>query len=503
MKRIIEILMVACLFPILASGEPESIIEPNKVLSGYEVMTTCASCPRWKQGKELVLRDSQGKTVKSWWLGRQEKNRKAISHDDSRVEYTLERFKSAGVSVDHQVFSYDEINQSVYLPLNSGGNSGLASAALLQTRSASMVDFTDFEYPYDDPQPLQAQEGSFKYGVMVLGANGEVLWSLDKLENTSYALGTSWISQEASVVGLLHFESGIFYVQFYDTSGKLTYRLPPASFTEHTEKYAIKSPRALTRSGEHFVLAVSYNVTRKSRVKSTGKIKVRTKRKRGTFVLDTKNGGVGYFDQELNLKEAIARFVAKPTATPGPTPPIPQIWPKLMALPSGFENKFNAWWTGDKKAGHFLQMDPYCGEGLSNFVRGDFNGDGQEDEIGWYLGPRQPGVMPALYFGSRFSVGTENEKFTLIEEREPVHWKLNEVTGKKYHFLGQALKLVKKGKQTSAWEEHDLKLKYDAVQVYNCESSAFILYWDGSPYDELPNLSRWGKGKFKKYWTAD
>ena len=106
---------------------------------------------------------------------------------------------------------------------------------------------------------------------------------------------------------------------------------------------------------------------------------------------------------------------------------------------------------------------------------------GSSREIGWYITEDKK----ALLFGCRFSVETEIEKFLLIDERKPLDW------SRGYILLGQALEHIKKGEVTSPFEDQGLKLENDAVQVYLCEKSAFILYWDGA------------ERKFNRFWTAD
>lgn len=56
--------------------------------------------------------------------------------------------------------------------------------------------------------------------------------------------------------------------------------------------------------------------------------------------------------------------------------------PNFLKLSSGYKKNFK---LNGEEARHFLQLDPYCGPSASNFGRADFDGDGQEDEIGWYV----------------------------------------------------------------------------------------------------------------------
>lgn len=152
--------------------------------------------------------------------------------------------------------------------------------------------------------------------------------------------------------------------------------------------------------------------------------------------------------------------------------------PNFLKLSSGYKKNFK---LNGEEARHFLQLDPYCGPSASNFGRADFDGDGQEDEIGWYV----MGDDKLVQLGARFPVDTRNERYQRIGEKS------KRFLTEKLFLLDQALDLVKKENIFSPWEDHELKLENDAVQIYHCEKSAFILYWDSAA------------GKFEKYWTGD
>lgn len=305
--------------PVLAANAAGPKPEQETGGGGYEIVKTCADCPRSKRGRELVLRNSEGQTTKSWWMGTQKTNRKVLPMDDPRVLSTIAHYRSAGVSLDHNIFVYDETKQSVYLPRDSVETNAVASAAILLTDSALILDFMEFDYPHDDPQAIQPQESSIQHGGVVLGENGDVLWSFNQQDNATYASGRSWISQGASVVGLLHFEVSVgFYVQFYDKAGTPTWRLPPESFSEHAGKVTINSGHqstVLSRTGEHFVLSVSFP--------KKGEYEGLRKYERGTFVLDTDTGHIDYFNGQVEANEAVARFVANPPPPQRPSSPPP------------------------------------------------------------------------------------------------------------------------------------------------------------------------------------
>jgi hypothetical protein len=314
MKTLIKNIFIFFLMPIALTYASGPTLKP----AGYEVSTTCADCPRWKRGKELILKDFKDHKIKSWWLGRQKEDKKVLAHNDPRATYTMERFKSSGIGLDHKIYEYKEVSRAAIFPQKPQDGNALASIALLQIRSASVLDFLEFEYPHDDLQLIQPEESSINFAITLLDTKGDELWSLDKKDVETLASGPSWISSEASIIGLLHFEDKAgFYVKFYDLSGNSVYRLPPVSFVQNAEKLMInfaKSSTVFTPSGL-FVLAVSYP--------KKGKYKGVRKYNRGTFVLDTKTGHVNYFNEKLNPEEAIARLRASksPKAILKPTRP--------------------------------------------------------------------------------------------------------------------------------------------------------------------------------------
>jgi hypothetical protein len=150
--------------------------------------------------------------------------------------------------------------------------------------------------------------------------------------------------------------------------------------------------------------------------------------------------------------------------------------PVLLKLPANYKKDFT---LDGEAARHVLQLDPYCGH-LTNFWRADFDGDGQTDEIAWYVIREK-----SIQLGCRFSVETKNERYHGIDEKRQFD------ASKGIIMLDQALEFVKKENVTSPFEEGNLDLKNNAVQVYHCEKSAYVLYWDSV------------SSKFKRYWTGD
>jgi len=298
MKSLLNNLMLLGILLIVVGYATGSELETGTALAGYARVSTCDSCPSWKKGKHLVLTNSEGQKVKSWWLGWGKKNEKVIAHDDPEIVDMIKSLKSSGTG-DGTALKKSLENQKVYrrvsnhqeakFPLPSSSKSDLSSAALLVTRYRLYLDFCEFAvYECGDSLMKTLSEND---QVDVLDVHGDVIWSMNKKKDTSYSPSAAWISQGASVVGLQHFKSGGFYVQLYDSVGKPTYRLPNSNWS----KYAIRrgGSTTLTRSGEYFVLGVT----------------VRKGRKRGTFVLVTKNGRWKYFDEELEAHEAVRRFV--------------------------------------------------------------------------------------------------------------------------------------------------------------------------------------------------
>ena len=298
MKSLYIKLMALGILLVVAGCATGSELETGTALAGYERVSTCDSCPSSNKEKHLVLTNSKGQKVKSWWLGWGKKNEKVIAHDDPEVVDLIKSLKSSGTG-DGTVLKKSLENQRVYrrvsnhqeamFPLPSSSKSDLSSTVLLVTRYRLYLDFCEFAvYECGDSLMKTLSEND---RVDVLDVHGDVIWSMNKKKDTSYSPSAAWISQGASVVGLQHFKSDGFYVQLYDLVGNPTYRLPNSDWS----KYAIRrgGSTTLTSSGEYFILGVT----------------IRKGRKRGTFVLETKNGRWKYFDEELEPHDAVRRFV--------------------------------------------------------------------------------------------------------------------------------------------------------------------------------------------------